>query len=172
MALVFALVHNIQQFKGRSPEDLLRLFGPSPLLPIDIEGLAHLISIKVERMAGMKWDGIIFRQGPAIYVAKERSPERQRFTIAHGIGHLLLHKGEEYREDFLTISEEEREANRFAIDLLMPQYRVMNYVGYPVKEIAERFGVSIATMKYRLNELGYYCPVSAFERLAEEEFLG
>ncbi len=59
--------------------------------------------------------------GPAICVntSEKISIERQIFTIAHELGHLLLHK-ESYRQEDEENEELEKEANQFAGYFLMP----------------------------------------------------
>ncbi|MGW4640794.1 ImmA/IrrE family metallo-endopeptidase [Sphaerisporangium sp. NPDC004334] len=47
------------------------------------------------------------------------SPERQRFVLAHELGHMVMHEGEPPRE------EAEREADGFAEELLMPAAEII-----------------------------------------------
>lgn len=83
-----------------------------------------------------------------IYITKglHLDPHRWRFTIAHEIGHLVLHRDEitryldEYTDNELTISMHgfdlspkynkrfEIQANIFASRLLIPQYQLINHV--------------------------------------------
>ena len=92
---------------------------------------------------------------------------RQRWTIAHEIGHHLLRQpGEIGRICVLGIPEleadppTERRADRFAAALLMPYWLVQewfndlssNPTGH-IAIMADRFGVSLLAMKYRLKEL-------------------
>lgn len=49
---------------------------------------------------------------PCIFVNKAQPADRQRFTIAHELGHIIMHK--------LPSPEMEDEANRFASALLLP----------------------------------------------------
>ena len=69
-----------------------------------------------------KFDGVSFisDKGYSIIVLnKNLSNDRKRFTIAHELGHLLLHKAfpiSEYREKLI-----ENEANEFASEFLMPK---------------------------------------------------
>ena len=96
-----------------------------------------------------------------------RSPGRRRFTIAHELGHWYLHHaggGTETRycrsdEVGVTVTStraREREANRFAAALLMPEplvraetVRLRCNVGL----LARGFGVSEAAMRVRLIQL-------------------
>ncbi|HEX6899799.1 MAG TPA: ImmA/IrrE family metallo-endopeptidase [Thermoanaerobaculia bacterium] len=80
--------------------------------------------------------GYIARNENTIGLARRFNPEIRRFTLAHEIGHWQLHKGEVYFRDFpLTAGDRsgsnrplvEREANRFAEELLMPRELVRAY---------------------------------------------
>lgn len=73
--------------------------------------------------------GVIDRHARQIIVAKKYGLESQRFTLAHEIGHLILHPGRIYHRDRPLNGGEsnaglpyvEREANAFAAELLMPE---------------------------------------------------
>jgi Zn-dependent peptidase ImmA (M78 family) len=93
----------------------------------------------------------------AIWVRSGDAPHRQRFTIAHELGHLLLHEaGAEYRDDTFRGTPKEYEANAFAADLLMPLWMLDpaaakwgRHPGY----LAQIFGVSEQAMSIRLGRL-------------------
>jgi Zn-dependent peptidase ImmA (M78 family) len=56
---------------------------------------------------------------PALFVVNSTlTPERQRFVLAHELGHMVMHEGEPPRETA------EREADRFAEEFLMPAVEV------------------------------------------------
>ena len=100
-------------------------------------------------------------------------PRRRRFTIAHEVGHWQLHKDDiadlvvTRTHDYVPAAREkaktpeeirEREANRFAAELLMPEDRVHAAVdvhGADVVAQAERFNVSALSMAWRLYNYGY-----------------
>lgn len=99
--------------------------------------------------------------GPAIVVNSDDkiSMERKRFTVAHELGHLLLHTDS---FDGICATEnqnEEKEANSFAAELLMPQEaflsKLAEYSGISwidaVLYIKQYFGVSYKTVLYRLS---------------------
>jgi Zn-dependent peptidase ImmA (M78 family) len=111
---------------------------------------------------------------------KSHHPHRQRFTIAHELGHFLLHEGEtvhldQYRQAF-TINlrnsqsakgedNDEREANLFAAELLMPakfllhdlQGRNLDLLGDTpfLERLARKYKVSEQALTFRLANLGY-----------------
>ena len=96
-----------------------------------------------------------------IYVNKEDVRVRQRFTVAHELGHYCLHNPDpELAMISLRFgrSPQETEANRFAAELLMPEEMLRNeckktsLVFVPV--IAKKFDVSREAMKIRLDYLG------------------
>lgn len=101
---------------------------------------------------------------------------RQRFTLAHEIGHFLLHEGKKiiidrgFRVNLrLTATSavddpEEIEANLFAAELLMPESLVRKDLsnkeldiedGSVIRELADHYKVSSQALIYRLVNLGY-----------------
>lgn len=100
-----------------------------------------------------------------IQVNKSHSKIRQRFTIAHELGHYIYHKddGDKFVDTtfFRGMSSNNLEftANKFASDLLMPEEDVRQLIETEnvrsVAELATKFGVSSAAMLYRVKELNY-----------------
>lgn len=111
-------------------------------------------------------DGILIRtrQGAVAGVASNRTFGRRRFTLAHELGHFLMHEGDFTDNGFETPSSSiEREANLFAKELLMPSHLVTQiYKGFKslnieldiVSELSWAFRVSKESMVIRLSELG------------------
>jgi hypothetical protein len=110
-----------------------------------------------------------------------RSPGRRRFTIAHEIGHLVLHVPVFHEvfydptSDVLEVEEDspaselpelrrrEREANVFARELLMPESLVNEQAratGYNLPALADRFEVSVPAMRLRLRLLKLLPPLA------------
>merc|ERR1711916_51690 len=97
-----------------------------------------------------------------IYVADE-SFERQRFTIAHEIGHIILHHNideeiseVDYRTSDRQFNRKEFQANAFASALLMPKneaIKVWEKV-YDIDDFADYFEVSKKAASIRLLNLG------------------
>lgn len=140
--------------------------------PVKVGELAEELGLKVVRSPmAPKISGLIQPSADApsgfeIRVNKYEVPERQRFTVAHEIGHYLLHRQDigagvvdsiMYRST-LT-SKKETEANRAAADIVMPSVAVrseLNRLGglqIPdvVEEMAAIFRVSVPAMKVRLG---------------------
>ena len=117
--------------------------------------------------------------GDGIVFVNESDPVgRQRFTAAHEFGHFVLHQGEmggaatfaDTKEMIELTGEQsdrhEREANRFAAELLMPadacrareaafrkEYRACPRTAL-AHYLAAEFLVSREAMRYRLGKLG------------------
>jgi Zn-dependent peptidase ImmA (M78 family) len=110
-----------------------------------------------------------------------RSPGRRRFTIAHEIGHFLLHVPvvhavfHDRLGDIQEIDEgppisklsaprrREREANVFARELLMPEALVAEQAratGFNLPALAGRFEVSVPAMRLRLRLLKLLPPMA------------
>lgn len=99
--------------------------------------------------------------GHAIVLSGAGSERRRRFTIAHEIGHFVLHperRRPERRGGVNAAWEgQEREADRFAAELLMPEPLVREAVaqhGPDAARLADRFEVSRQAMEVRLRTLG------------------
>ncbi|MFQ2011796.1 ImmA/IrrE family metallo-endopeptidase [Aeromonas veronii] len=103
---------------------------------------------------------------PVVAYCSSEHPNRQRFTIAHEIGHHLLghtQNGRCLRDSPSNYSANlnhsiEAEANEFAAQLLMPEEAVRILIERrgvtSVTELAKAFNVSEAAMYYRLKNLG------------------
>lgn len=80
------------------------------------------------------------------------SADRDRFTLSHEIGHVVLHSQR-------TSSDPEREANRFAGALLMPEGAARTELGSmstlnQLARVKARFGISIQALIMRAAALG------------------
>lgn len=96
---------------------------------------------------------------PYIAVNSKHSNVRKRFTVAHELYHFLTEYEDEVVRAVATedgIEEIEKNANRFAALLLMPEEAVKAIWGKGVclKHMAEVFGVSDQAMQIRLRDLG------------------
>jgi Zn-dependent peptidase ImmA (M78 family) len=145
-------------------------------LPIDPEKVANSLGATVVRQPGpAELSGMLLRRDGTVAIGlnSELSPARQRFALAHLIGHLHLHRGRKlildtvarYRHGNLSsmpTDREEAEANRFAGALLAPEGKVRHMVAEAhfdtaaqlVDLLAPQFELSAAAMAFRLMSLG------------------
>ena len=105
--------------------------------------------------------------GPVIGVNKSQwSHGRQRFTVAHELGHYLLRHHDNFHIDVASAVahgeapnyqwRDERAANDFAAELLMPAPLVLAAARElsAARDLAQRFEVSQEAMGFRLINLG------------------
>jgi Zn-dependent peptidase ImmA (M78 family) len=112
---------------------------------------------------------------PIIGVNSLHHPHRQRFTIAHELGHLELHREMitskvHVDKDFPVLMRDpksatgteklEIEANQFAAELLMPEALIKQALeskpfdiddDSPIEELAKKFRVSRQALEYRIR---------------------
>jgi hypothetical protein len=127
--------------------------------PLDVEGLVSALGMRLQKLPlDERTSGFLRHEGAAwtVGVNSLHHPNRQRFTIAHEIGHFLLHRDQAPFEDGLLfrsdnqVDTREREANQFASLVLMPEdmFRQTVAVG-GVDEAARVFRVSKQAAEYR-----------------------
>lgn len=104
---------------------------------------------------------IIYGSSIGIIYNSNHNRHRQRFTVAHEIGHFMLghkFKVQEYNEiiNFQTKSPIEKEANIFAAELLMPKDKLLSYIKSNSSETVEKlsylFDVSIEAMWFKIYD--------------------
>ena len=126
----------------------------------DLNGRIHLLDIA--ELSNSNTSGSIFVHGTEdfdICLPTYTSPLRDRFTIAHELGHYFLHSAQgdipivAFRNGSTRI---EWEANWFAASLLMPkaEFRQAARLGLSVAALASRFGVSQEAARVRKEALG------------------
>jgi Zn-dependent peptidase ImmA (M78 family) len=169
------------QFARSFAEKLAERYG-SKVPPINVERIAKSVGLRlVYADLGSDVSGLLVTKPPHSYVCiHEKDVEnRQRFTIAHEIGHFMLRHQFETgthvhvdRGHFISqrgpqasagIDLKEIEANQFAACLLMPAGILRNKVGElgstplldrDVSKLAQGFCVSEQAMTIRLTSLG------------------
>lgn len=154
------------------------------LAPVNVEKLANNLGISIvyqrtkNDLSGFLFQD--FKTNEAIIGVNKSHPEnRQRFTIAHEIGHFKLHKYEGFHFDGIVgtslkmrdensstgLIKEEREANFFASELLMPlhfiQRDIVNFsdsdllFDNDLPKLARKYKVSVRSLTFRLANLGF-----------------
>ncbi len=123
--------------------------------PVDPAALAKLREIEVVYLGlpdNVSGRGDLDEQ--EIYINSHTHPNRQRFTLAHELGHFVLgHKRRQW-EDFLNETSGvpmEQEADAFASGLLMPKALLKTFKDLPPKKLAQLFKVSEAAMWVALD---------------------
>ena len=145
--------------------------------PVDVAELAgSLCRLRVRRGAdlcaiagaapGTHLSGVLLPAAWEIWVRRDESETRRRFTIAHEVGHHLLHsdgvkvlcRPADVDQADDAERAKERQANRFAAELLMPEPLVRERAGRDGPDadaLARTFDVSSIAMAYRLVNLGF-----------------
>ena len=140
-----------------------------PVLTVPI---AKALGLRVYRLASLPTNvAAILRPDPetgshGIYVNANQPEEERRFTIAHEIGHHVLHSnliGPGIVEDVLLRSERlsttvEAQANQFAANLLMPRHLLEQARGegiVTITDLAREFRVTRDAMSVRLLGVAY-----------------
>jgi Zn-dependent peptidase ImmA (M78 family)/DNA-binding XRE family transcriptional regulator len=158
------IVTNLDQIEDVA--DLVRTawelgFDPIPDL-IDVLETNGIRVFMIEADDENKSDGLAAHvNGMPIVVVGRRWPgDRQRFTLAHELGHLMLN--DRLPDDM----DEEKACNRFAGAFLFPRSSVQQELGshrnaIELKELGllkEEFGLSMAGILYRALHLGIISP--------------
>jgi Zn-dependent peptidase ImmA (M78 family) len=138
---------------------------PAPALRETLENVA---GVKVFLAALSGGSGAATRGdfGPAILVNGAESVERQAYSLAHELFHLLTWSAMPPEGEALSVEYERRNeqlANVFASNLLLPAERLLQRLGPGTLEgrrvielegLAREFGVSLPALLYRLVNLG------------------
>lgn len=123
---------------------------PDLPLALPIEQLCRQLDIgRIEKIATTAFEAALvmdeLKAAGSILLAAGRMPERERYSLAHELGHFLLPSHRPTRDkafqcslsDFHLLDERDRnqrlrieaEANRFAAQVLMPPARVRKHIG-------------------------------------------
>lgn len=153
--------------------DIVERFAARP--PLDVKGLSSALGLTYverdmapEESGGISFDGLQY----VVSVNRNESPQRKRFTAAHEIAHYLLHRDILKKRGHMDrlfdaaaynnpadpfTRAHEVQANRYAASLLMPKFAIVKEIesgNATLPGLAERFEVSIPSMRIRLETLG------------------
>jgi len=142
--------------------------------PVPVEQIADINKIGISRAPSKEFSGMLIRKdGHALIgINNTEAPVRQRFSIAHELGHFFLHPQKdtfvdyrkEAKKDYIK-SFKEVEADHFAAALLMPKKFLEEDVRKldckfisekEVKILSNRYEVSDDAMTFRLINLNLF----------------
>ena len=151
--------------------------------PVDLKKIAKhkKIKIKIEELEDSMSGFLVIKGKKRTIVANgNHHLNRRRFTIAHELGHFILHAKDSEESIFIDKKQvynrnlksaegtnaQEIEANRFAACLLMPRTIIMNYIKNEgeffyefsddessITSLSKIFNVSKMAMTHRLSSL-------------------
>ncbi len=149
----------------RKAEELSKDYSapPVPVLEIAEENGVNVVFVDFGKNSE-KVAGLCDFENARIYVNQDENADRQAFTMAHELGHWILHK------DFFLENPDhypvlprfskpdqndwrEKEANKFAACLLVPARLVRPVRNAPIASLASVFGVSRTMMEFRLKNV-------------------
>lgn len=167
----------------KAARDLLERIDRKQNSEVDVEKIASILDIDIiegefRAEDGKKISGLIKMSGkngkPVIAINSKEPPQRKRFTLAHEIGHFILHSNEQMHidEDFeftafrdssssIATNLKEIQANQFAAELLMPSNEVEEIIktNFPKKEITEI--INEISKTYNVSALAATVKISA-----------
>lgn len=118
-----------------------------------VVSLLSLANVDVARVGAFSTSHL---ERPVIVVTPERAKSVfvYRFTVAHELGHLLLH-GEAAPGD----KQQEREADQFAAEFLTPRAQISSHLPRSVNlarldQLSRHWGVSVDSLLLRMKETG------------------
>jgi Zn-dependent peptidase ImmA (M78 family) len=143
--------------------------------PVPVENVSEKLGLRVvydyfpEDISGIL--DLRDKNKPLIFINRGHHENRRRFSIAHEIGHFVLHKPlgvHVDKQSFFrsaksaeTLEDDEISANKFAAALLMPDYLIEKAIDLAsdwldtnddvISVLAVQFQVSITAMSYRLQ---------------------
>ena len=140
------------------------------LLPINVEDI-----IKYRKDIKIKKENLLGLDGYSIYNAKTKrylialddvnfDLSRQRFTLAHELGHIFLQHHTKYRH--LSDYIKEKSADAFAGELLMPREIMYKTAKFPPNYVLDLYGVSYSAYEQRKRFLE---DMEGFRKRIEDE---
>lgn len=132
--------------------------GPIPHLLRTVEENGIVVVFSTNQVATIDAFSIYVHPRPLVVLNPQKDDYyRQRFDLAHEIGHLVMHQDADPGNKLL-----ERQADRFSAEFLTPADRIAELLPTRInssawirlKELKEDWGVSIQSLLYRARTLG------------------
>ncbi len=149
-------------------EKILQNLGITKPEEIDLEAIAWTQNVRIKRrlLNGCEARIIGTKDTAMISVDSRVNPQRQRFSIAHELGHWNNDRGQNYfcssddiQSNFKNSKFAEKLANRFAANLLLPDYLLIPIIGgiddftwETVRGVANEFRTSLTATAIRMME--------------------
>ncbi len=90
-----------------------------------------------------------------VYLDNRLSEEERTWVCAHELGHHFLHRNLNRifmdKHTLMITNRYERDADRFAADLLYSDDFLQDYIGYSYTTVAESLGLSYDVAEYRMS---------------------
>lgn len=139
-------------------------------VPVNVLEIAKKANVLIKYASSNQFSGLLYRKDNIAFMAisSSESNVRQRFTIAHELGHFFLHPQKdtfvEFRDNEKNIVRgiKEVQANQFAAALLMPKkliekdiknFKDTAMTKATTKFLADKYHVSEEAMTFRLMNL-------------------
>lgn len=165
----------------KKAEGLLRECG-ALRAPVPLDTVVHHLALTAQARPLAEASGVLVVENGRGMIGYNvnHSRVRQRFTIAHEVGHFVMHTSSSQQQrlfvdrsmmfkrdgDSSTGDDlQEVQANKFAAALLMPEKLIREAIASSdfdlddeddVNLLAKRFNVSAAAMTFRLKNLGLF----------------
>jgi Zn-dependent peptidase ImmA (M78 family) len=143
--------------------------------PIDVRAVAAASSLHIRELSlpNRRWSGQLYRSEQAIAVNAAHHEHRKRFTIAHELGHFFLNHDPDEQDQYggmhgayvtgepnddSDLPDNEREANEFASELLIPLSMIKAdwKDTHHATQLAAHYNVSEAAMWVSLLKHGIF----------------
>lgn len=120
----------IKKFKTNNPKEIAEALN---------------IDIIYSRLGEVYGCFFTYKRSRFIHINSDLNPVQQNFVIAHELGHALLHPKVNTpflrANTFLSIEKIERQANTFAVEMLLPDYMLLKSEGMSIYQLAQMLQV-------------------------------
>lgn len=155
---------------GERAEALVSEFGISAPSELDVEAIAcdAGMDVRYESLDGCEATLVGFRNQAIATIRPSGNRGRERFSVAHELGHWNMHRGKSFRcrvddqsANLASDATREKEADSYAAHLLMPRYlfdpAIRSGAKIPtfkhIGDVAQDFEVSVAAAIIRMAEV-------------------
>ena len=129
----------VKKHKSRNPFEIIKGLNVI-LVPVPLEGVRGFYQY--------------FQRNNIIYIDDSLPEHEQILVCAHELGHMLLHKKANalFMDTYTGINTKyEKEADLFAMELLVPDETFLEYQEYTTEQIALALGYTEKLIKLRLK---------------------